>query len=143
MIRRIESAIGARRAAQRPHHLGQPRIRADCTSFGCADENDFTYFGRALFKESLPQAANLSDAFAKAQALVQEWEAKPPSAVEESAPDAAKNVAAAGVETSEAATAKAAVADKVEHSEPQMAVQPAFQKEVDAWFAGQGKAAVR
>ena len=117
--------------------------RADRTSFGCADENDFTYFGRALFKESLPQAANLSDAFAKAQALVQEWEAKPPSAGDESAPDAAKNVAAASVATSEAATAKAAVADKVEHSEPQMAVQPAFQKEVDAWFAGQGKAAVR
>ena len=115
--------------------------RADRTSFGCADGNDFTYFGRALFKESLPQAANLSDAFAKAQALVQEWEAKLPSAGDERAPDAAKNVedADTGVASSEAAAAaaaKAAVTEKVEHSEPQMAVQPGFQKEVDAWFAG-------
>ena len=94
--------------------------RADRTSFGCADENDFTYFGRALFKESLPQAANLSDAFAKAQVLVQEWEAKLPSASEESAPDAAKNVAVEGVVSSEAvaAAAKSAVAEKIEHSEP-------------------------
>ena len=113
--------------------------RADRTSFGCADENDFTYFGRALFKESLPQAANLSDAFAKAQVLVQEWEAKLALADDGSAPDAAKNVANAGEalpEAAAAAAAKTAVADKVEHSEPQMAVQPAFQKEVDAWFAG-------
>ena len=77
---------------------------------------------------------------------MQEWEEKLPSADDGRAADAAKNVADAGVTTSEAAAAaaaKAAVADKIEHSEPQMAVQPAFQKEVDAWFAGQGKAAVR
>ena len=69
---------------------------------------------------------------------MQEWEAKLPSAGEESAPDAAKNVAVAGVVSSEAAAAaaKADVVDKIEHSEPQMAVQPSFQKEVDAWFAG-------
>ena len=120
LLWRIESATGARRAAQRPHHLGQPRIRADCTSFGCADENDFTYFGRALFKECLPQAANLSDAFAKAQVLVQEWEEKLALAGDERAPDAPKKIANAGVVSSEAAAAaaKSAVADKIEHSEP-------------------------
>ena len=110
--------------------------RADRTSFGCADENDFTYFGRALFKESLPQAANLSDAFAKAQVLVQEWEAKLPSAGEGSAPEAPKNVADTAAAPADAAALAKAAADKVEHSEPQMAVQPAFQREVDAWFAG-------
>ena len=50
--------------------------RHDRTSFGCADENDFTYFGRAFFKEALPRAHSFQDAFRKAEALVGEWEAK-------------------------------------------------------------------
>jgi hypothetical protein len=50
--------------------------RKDRTSFGCADENDFTYFGRAYFKESLPKAGSFQDAFQKAAGLVQEWELK-------------------------------------------------------------------
>ena len=29
--------------------------RADRTSFGCSDDSDFTYFGRALFAEALLQ----------------------------------------------------------------------------------------
>ena len=48
----------------------------DRTSFGCADENDFTYFGRAFFKEALPKSDSFFDAFNKAQALVGEWEQK-------------------------------------------------------------------
>ena len=48
--------------------------RADRRSFGCADENDFTYFGRAFFKESLPSADSFEDAFAKATKLIREWE---------------------------------------------------------------------
>jgi hypothetical protein len=50
--------------------------RADRTSFGCEDENDFTYFGRAFFKEALPASASFQDAFGRAQALVGEWEKK-------------------------------------------------------------------
>ena len=50
--------------------------RADRTSFGCADENDFTYFGRAFFRESLPASGSFFEAFTKAQALVSEWEKK-------------------------------------------------------------------
>ena len=50
--------------------------RADRTSFGCADENDFTYFGRAFFKEALPASSSFFDAFTRAQALVGEWEKK-------------------------------------------------------------------
>ena len=50
--------------------------RADRTSFGCADENDFTYFGRAFFKEALPASGSFFDAFTRAQALVSEWEQK-------------------------------------------------------------------
>ena len=48
--------------------------RRDRQSFGCADENEFTYFGRAFFKEALPAAGSFQDAFARAQALVTQWE---------------------------------------------------------------------
>jgi len=48
--------------------------RRDRQSFGCADENDFTYFGRAYFKEGLPQSRSFEEAFRKAEALVRQWE---------------------------------------------------------------------
>ena len=50
--------------------------RADRTSFGCSDENDFTYFGRAFFKEALPASGSFFEAFTRAQVLVDEWEQK-------------------------------------------------------------------
>jgi len=50
--------------------------RHDRRSFGCADENDFTHFGRAFFKEALPQSKSFNDAFGKAESLIQEWEVK-------------------------------------------------------------------
>lgn len=48
--------------------------RHDRTSFGCADDNDFTYFGRAYFKESLVPGVSFIDAFDKASGLVETWE---------------------------------------------------------------------
>lgn len=48
--------------------------RHDRTSFGCDDENEFTYFGRAYFKEALPRSGSFAEAFAKASALIKEWE---------------------------------------------------------------------
>ena len=50
--------------------------RSDRQSFGCADENDFTYFGRAYFKEALPRASSFQDAFRKAETLVHEMEVR-------------------------------------------------------------------
>jgi hypothetical protein len=50
--------------------------RRDRRSFGCADENDFTYFGRAYFKESLPKSRSFVEAFRRAEALVRDWERK-------------------------------------------------------------------
>ncbi|HLA29930.1 MAG TPA: C13 family peptidase [Pseudomonas sp.] len=44
--------------------------RADRVSFGCSEENDFTYFGRALFAEALQQTDDLQRAFELAQASV-------------------------------------------------------------------------
>ena len=48
--------------------------RADRVSFGCSEENDFTYFGRALFAEALQQTDDLQRAFNLAQASVAERE---------------------------------------------------------------------
>lgn len=64
--------------------------RKDRTSFGCADENDFTYFGRAYFKESLPKAASFQEAFRHAEALVREWELKDASQPAQTGGEAAK-----------------------------------------------------
>lgn len=50
--------------------------RHDRRSFGCSDENDFTYFGRAFFKESLPASNSFQQAFQKASKLVSEWESR-------------------------------------------------------------------
>ena len=43
---------------------------ADKKSFGCSDENHFTYFGEAFFKDSLPTAGSFVDAFSKATAII-------------------------------------------------------------------------
>ena len=126
--------------------------RADRTSFGCADENDFTYFGRALFKESLPSASNLTAAFEQAKLLVAQWEKDPatnaalaPADLQAAPAPAADKAAEVAVTTTEQTAAKTEAEAKAEkkkkkaqeaaHSEPQMAVQAAFQAEVDAWFA--------
>jgi len=85
--------------------------RADRASFGCADDSDFTYFGRALFKESLPSAPTLSAAFRLAEQRVSEWEQR----------DAQKQRAGREPEADE-------------RSQPQSIVTPAFRAEVDGWF---------
>lgn len=48
--------------------------RADRVSFGCSEENDFTYFGRALFAEALQETDDLAKAFEIAKAHVAERE---------------------------------------------------------------------
>nr|WP_312973458.1 C13 family peptidase [Pseudomonas sp.] len=48
--------------------------RADRVSFGCSEEADFTYFGRALFAEALQQTGDLQEAFELARAAVAERE---------------------------------------------------------------------
>ena len=50
--------------------------RHDRRSFGCADENDFTHFGRAFFHDALPSSGSFQDAFHAADALVKERETK-------------------------------------------------------------------
>lgn len=48
--------------------------RADRTSFGCSDDSDFTYFGRALFVQALQQTNDLGEAFELARQYVAERE---------------------------------------------------------------------
>ena len=44
------------------------------SSFGCADDRDLTYFGEALFKDSIPTTPTLEAAFKKAADLIQHRE---------------------------------------------------------------------
>ncbi len=50
--------------------------RHDRTSFGCADENDFTYFGKAFFHDSLPKAMSFEEAFKNALVLIEKRESE-------------------------------------------------------------------
>jgi hypothetical protein len=43
---------------------------ADRSSFGCSSDRDFTYFGEAFYRDALPDAKSLHDAFAKAKAAI-------------------------------------------------------------------------
>lgn len=46
----------------------------DRTSFGCAAENDWTFFGDAMINHALRKAQPLAAAFTEAQGLVTDWE---------------------------------------------------------------------
>jgi hypothetical protein len=43
---------------------------ADRTSFGCSNDRDLTYFGEAFYRDALPEARSLRDAFEKAKAAI-------------------------------------------------------------------------
>jgi len=56
------------------HTLVLTAARADRTSFGCADDADFTYFGRAYLQQALNHTTSFTEAFAEARRLVEQWE---------------------------------------------------------------------
>jgi hypothetical protein len=47
---------------------------AEHTSFGCAPERDWTYFGDALFRQSIRPGRDFQHAFDNARVLIQGWE---------------------------------------------------------------------
>jgi Peptidase C13 family len=47
---------------------------AKSTSFGCAPERDWTYFGDAFFRQSLREGTDFENAFDHARVLIQGWE---------------------------------------------------------------------
>lgn len=73
---------------QDEHTLVITAARHDRQSFGCADDNDFTYFGRAFFHDALPRSQSFEEAFRKAEVAVREWELKETAAAQDSAADA-------------------------------------------------------
>ena len=56
------------------HTLIMTAARADRVSFGCSEQSDFTYFGRALFAEALLETDDIVQAFTLAAAKVAERE---------------------------------------------------------------------
>lgn len=58
----------------------------DRTSFGCSDDRDLTYFGEAFYRDALPGAQSLRDAFDKTRKLIAEREKQ--EGVEPSRPQA-------------------------------------------------------
>ncbi|MBS1145260.1 MAG: motif family protein [Proteobacteria bacterium] len=93
--------------------------RADRRSFGCADENDFTYFGRAFFKESLPHTDSFEEAFDKASHLIKAWEDR----------DNNERTASASAQK------KKKDAEPDRHSLPQMEAPEAIQAQLKQWRA--------
>jgi hypothetical protein len=51
-------------ALQDPDTVLITAAAADRTSFGCSDDRDLTYFGEAFYRDALPRAKTLRDAFA-------------------------------------------------------------------------------
>jgi hypothetical protein len=43
---------------------------ADRTSFGCSTDRDLTYFGEAFYRDALPAASSLREAFENAKAAI-------------------------------------------------------------------------
>jgi len=50
--------------------------KSDHVSFGCSEEAEFTYFGRAFFKEALPRSKTFKQAFETAKQIVSKMEDK-------------------------------------------------------------------
>lgn len=53
-----------------PHTVVLTAAAREKVSFGCAPDNDWTYFGEALFDGSLKRGRGLAQAFAEAKALI-------------------------------------------------------------------------
>ena len=59
---------------QDPRTIVIAAAAADRTSFGCGSDSDLTYFGSAFYRDALPAAHNLRDAFEKAKAAIAQRE---------------------------------------------------------------------
>jgi hypothetical protein len=53
-----------------PHTIVITAAAADRTSFGCSNDRDLTYFGEAFYRDALPNARSLRDAFDAAKAAI-------------------------------------------------------------------------
>ena len=63
-------------ALAEPNTLLITAAHADRTSFGCSDQNEWTYFGDAFFNRALRQERSFERAFHRANQLIARWESK-------------------------------------------------------------------
>ncbi len=61
-------------ALKNPRTIVITAAAADRTSFGCSNEADLTYFGEAFFRDALPEAHSLRDAFDRAKSAIAQRE---------------------------------------------------------------------
>ena len=61
-------------ALQSPETLIITASAADKTSFGCNNEADYTYFGRAFFDLAMREQSSMKTAFDQANQTVTKWE---------------------------------------------------------------------
>ncbi|MGS5591320.1 C13 family peptidase, partial [Acinetobacter baumannii] len=61
-------------ALQSPDTLIITASAADKTSFGCNNEADYTYFGRAFFDLAMREQSSMKDSFNAAKQTVTKWE---------------------------------------------------------------------
>jgi hypothetical protein len=57
-------------ALKNPSTIVITAAAADRTSFGCSNDRDLTYFGEAFFRDALPEAHSLRDAFERAKTAI-------------------------------------------------------------------------
>ncbi len=57
-------------ALKNPRTIVITAAAADRTSFGCSNDRDLTYFGEAFFRDALPEARSLREAFEKAKSAI-------------------------------------------------------------------------
>jgi len=88
--------------------------RHDRQSFGCADENDLTHFGRAYFEKALPKAKSFQEAFRAAEGIVRQMELDTPGAALPAGKPA-----------------------EVQHSLPQMHSAGPIERQLQRWWAQQ------
>jgi Peptidase C13 family len=55
---------------ENPNSIIITAAAAEKTSFGCSDDRDLTYFGEAFYRDALPKAPTLEDAFKQAKEAI-------------------------------------------------------------------------
>jgi hypothetical protein len=61
-------------ALKNPQTIVIAAAAADRTSFGCGSDSDLTYFGEAFYRDALPEARTLREAFERAKASIAQRE---------------------------------------------------------------------
>lgn len=63
-------------ALRNPNTIVITAAAADRSSFGCSDDRDLTYFGEAFYRDALPGAGSLREAFGRAVEAIEAREAR-------------------------------------------------------------------